>query len=252
MHNLINSLIETIDKYTNYDFYIGQTNNPRERLRQHKQSKNFNFMIVIYKSSKEIIDILEYSLINKYKSYANNMNNQSYDNNLKVQIDNSIQIPDINDIEELHYLYIAFPFVIKVLTDYIDLLNVKVDENNKIKITSILNYSKKKSNVKTVKTPREICENKIKTLVSQYHYKYRFMKIRSTNKDFKTFKAIKENKNYMIKMIYKNSDSKLINELKKEFQNTEYENIINLKESKIKSLFHRSNKDDKLYIAFIN
>ena len=234
MHNLINSLIETIDKYTNYDFYIGQTNNPRERLRQHKQSKNFNFMIVIYKSSKEIIDILEYSLINKYKSYANNMNNQSYDNNLKVQIDNSIQIPDINDIEELHYLYIAFPFVIKVLTDYIDLLNVKVDENNKIKITSILNYSKKKSNVKTVKTPREICENKIKTLVSQYHYKYRFMKIRSTNKDFKTFKAFKENK------------------LKKEFQNTEYENIINLKESKIKSLFHRSNKDDKLYIAFIN
>ena len=78
------------------------------------------------------------------------------------------------------------------------------------------------------------------------------MKIRSTNKDFKTFKAIKENKNYMIKMIYKNSDTKLINELKKEFQNTEYENIINLKESKIKSLFHRSNKDDKLYIAFIN
>ena len=180
------------------------------------------------------------------------MNNQTYDNNLKVQIDNSIQIPDINDIEELHYLYIAFPFVIKVLTDYIDLLNVKVDKNNKIKIISLLNYSKKKSNVKTVKTPREICENKIKTLVSQYHYKYRFMKIRSTNKDFKTFKAFKENKNYMIKMIYKNSDSKLINELKKEFQNTEYENIINLKENKFKSLFHRSNKDDKLYIAFIN
>ena len=53
-------------------------------------------------------------------------------------------------------------------------------------------------------------------------------------------------------MIYKNSNTKLINELKKEFQNTEYENIINLKENKIKSLFHRSNKDDKLYIAFIN
>ena len=54
MHNLINSLINIIDNYTKYDFYIGQTNNPKERLRQHKQSKNFNFMIVIYKSSKEI------------------------------------------------------------------------------------------------------------------------------------------------------------------------------------------------------
>ena len=64
MHNLITSLINIIDNYTKYDFYIGQTNNPKQRLKQHKQSKNFNFMIVIYKSSKEIIDILEYSLIN--------------------------------------------------------------------------------------------------------------------------------------------------------------------------------------------
>lgn len=249
MHNLINSLINIIDNYTKYDFYIGQTNNPKQRLKQHKQSKNFNFMIVIYKSSKEIIDILEYSLINKYRSYANNMNNQTYENNTKTIINSNVVIPDVNKIDEIHYLYIAFPYVIKVVSEYIDVLNIKVDANNRIKIISTINYTKKKT---TVKTPREICENKIRTLISQYHFNYRFMKIRSTNKEFKTFKAFKENKNYMIKMIYKNSNTKLINELKKEFQNTEYENIINLKESKIKSLFHRSNKDDKLYIAFIN
>lgn len=248
MHNLINSLIETIDKYTNYDFYIGQTNNPKQRLKQHKQSKNFNFMIVIYKSSKEIIDILEYSLINKYKSYANNMNNQTYENNTKTIINPNVIIPDVNKIEDVHYLYIAFPFVVKVVSQYIDILNIKVDDTNRIKVNSTINYTKKKT---TAKTPRVICEDKIKTLISQYHFNYRFMKIRSTNKEFKTFKAFKENKNYMIKMIYKNSNTKLINELKKEFQNTEYSGIINLKENKIKSLFHRSNKDDKLYIAFI-
>ena len=249
MHNLINSLINIIDNYTKYDFYIGQTNNPKQRLKQHKQSKNFNFMIVIYKSSKEIIDILEYSLINKYRSYANNMNNQTYENNTKTIINSNVVIPDVNKIDEIHYLYITFPYVIKVVSEYIDVLNIKVDANNRIKIISTINYTKKKT---TAKTPRELCENKIRTLISQYHFNYRFMKIRSTNKEFKTFKAFKENKNYMIKMIYKNSDTKLINELKKEFQNTEYENIINLKENKIKSLFHRSNKDDKLYIAFIN
>lgn len=248
MHNLINSLINNIDNYTKYDFYIGQTNNPKQRLKQHKQSKNFNFMIVIYKSSKEIIDILEYSLINKYKSYANNMNNQTYENNTKVVIDSSIIIPNIKDIDEIHYLYIAFPFVVKVVSNYIDILNVKVDVNNRIKVNSNIKYTKKKI---TAKSPREICENKIRTLISQYHFNYRFMKIRSTNKEFKTFKAFKENKNYMIKMIYKNSNTRLINELKKEFQNAVYNDIVNIKENKFKSLIHRTNKDDKLYIAFI-
>lgn len=248
MHNLINSLINNIDNYTKYDFYIGQTNNPRQRLKQHKQSKNFNFMIVIYKSSKEIIDILEYSLINKYKSYANNMNNQTYENNTKTIINPNVVIPDVNKIEEIHYLYIAFPFVVKVVSDYIDILNVKVDVNNRIKVNSNIKYTKKKT---IAKSPREICENKIRTLISQYHFNYRYMKIRSTNKEFKTFKAFKENKNYMIKMIYKNSNTRLINELKKEFQNAVYNDIINIKENKIKSLFHRTSKDDKLYIAFI-
>ena len=248
MHNLINSLINIIDNYTKYDFYIGQTNNPKQRLKQHKQSKNFNFMIVIYKSSKEIIDILEYSLINKYRSYANNMNNQTYENNTKILIDPNIVIPDVNKIDEIHYLYIAFPFVVKVVSQYIDILNIKVDGNNRFKVISTINYTKKKT---TTKTPREICEDKIKTLISQYHFNYRFMKIRSTNKEFKTFKAFKENKNYMIKMIYKNSNTKLINELKKEFQNTVYSGIVNIKENKNMSLFHRSNKDDKLYIDFI-
>lgn len=248
MHNLINSLINNIDNYTKYDFYIGQTNNPRQRLKQHKQSKNFNFMIVIYKSSKEIIDILEYSLINKYKSYANNINNQTYENNTKTIINPNVVIPDVNKIEEIHYLYIAFPFVVKVVSDYIDILNVKVDANNRIKVNSNIKYTKKKI---IAKSPREICGNKIRTLISQYHFNYRYMKIRSTNKEFKTFKAFKENKNYMIKMIYKNSNTRLINELKKEFQNAVYNDIINIKENKIKSLFHRTSKDDKLYIAFI-
>ena len=188
MHNLINSLINIIDNYTKYDFYIGQTNNPKQRLKQHKQSKNFNFMIVIYKSSKEIIDILEYSLINKYRSYANNMNNQTYENNTKTIINSNVVIPDVNKIDEIHYLYITFPYVIKVVSEYIDVLNIKVDANNRIKIISTINYTKKKT---TAKTPREICENKIRTLISQYHFNYRFMKISSTNKEFKTFKAFK-------------------------------------------------------------
>ena len=34
MDKLINGLIEIIDLYTNKDFYIGQTNNPKLRIRQ--------------------------------------------------------------------------------------------------------------------------------------------------------------------------------------------------------------------------
>ena len=96
-------------------------------------------MIVIYKSSKEIIDILEYSLINKYRSYANNMNNQTYENNTKTIINPNVVIPDVNKIDEIHYLYIAFPYVIKVVSEYIDVLNIKVDANNRIKIISTIN-----------------------------------------------------------------------------------------------------------------
>ena len=253
MDKLINRLIEIINFYTNKDFYIGQTNNPRVRIKQHNGSKEFKFMIVLYESSKEIIDILEYSLINKFKTYKNNMNNQTYEKNKKTFNIQNVEIPDITKINEIHYLYIAFPYVIKPSNhEYIDTLEIK-NVNNKIKVISSMNkcyVQKRKSDIK--RTPKEICDMKIKKLISQYHYKYKFVKIRATEKNFKTFKALKENKNCMIKMIYTNSDTNLIKELKKEYQNTKFEDIENLKENILKSFLTDRKKCDKLYIAFMN
>ena len=253
MDKLINGLIEIIDLYTNKDFYIGQTNNPKIRIRQHKGSKEFKFMIVLYESSKEIIDILEYSLINKFKSYKNNMNNQTYEKNKKTFNIQTVEIPDIKKINELHYLYIAFPYLIKPLNhEFIDTLEIK-NMNDKIKVISSMNkcyVRRKKSEIK--KTPREICDSRIKKLISQYHFKYKFIKIRATEKNFKTFKELKENKNYMVKMIYSNSDPKLIKDLKKEYQNVEYEGVKNIKENSLKSFVTDLKKCDKLYIAFLN
>ena len=96
----------------------------------------------------------------------------------------------LSKINELHYLYIAFPYLIKPLNhEFIDTLEIQ-NVNNKIKVISSMNkcyVRRKKSEIK--KTPREICDSRIKKLISQYHFKYKFIKIRATEKNFKTFKS---------------------------------------------------------------
>lgn len=249
MESVITNLSDIINHYKGYDFYIGQTNNPKTRLKQHNESKNFLFMIVIYESSKDIINILEYSLINKFKTFETNMNNQIYPENEKLEYISKIQIPDINTVKDKHYLYLAFPFSIDIITDYIDVLTVIPNKNGKIKILSSLHYA---TINKENKTPEEICENRINDLINQYRYKYRKMKIRTTKGNFKLFKIKEENKDNIIKMIYKNSNTDLIKQLNNQFNNTEYNNIINKKKGFLRTLKNKLSNHDIIYIKFFD
>lgn len=251
MEELLVNLESIVQQYAQNEFYIGQTNNPKIRLKQHYNSKKFLFMIVIYESTKEIIDIVEYSLINKFQDYETNMNNQVYPNNDKLQNLKSIVIPKVKDIEDRnkHYVYIAFPFIVEVNGNFIDTLTVEVQENEKIKVSSSLSYT---INKKENRNPQDICEDKINTLINQYKYNYKYIKIRSTNENFKIFKANNETKECLIKMVYKNSNTELIKTLKKHFNAIDYVDIKNIKEGKIKRLINSFSKDDKLYIKFCN
>lgn len=257
MEELLVNLESIVQQYAQNEFYIGQTNNPKIRLKQHYNSKKFLFMIVIYESTKEIIDIIEYSLINKFQDYETNMNNQVYPDNDKLKNLKSIVIPKVKDIEDKdkHYVYIAFPFIVEVNGNFIDALapidtlKVEVQENEKIKVSSSLSYT---INKKENRNPQDICEDKINTLINQYKYKYKYIKIRSTNENFKIFKANNETKKCLIKMVYKNSNTELIKSLKKHFNDIRYVDIENIKEGRFKRLVNSFCKDDKLYVKFYN
>lgn len=249
METVITNLSDIINHYTSYDFYIGQTNNPKTRLKQHNESKNFLFMIVIYESSKDIIDILEYSLINKYKTFDTNMNNQIYPDNEKLEYITKIQIPDINTVKDKHYLYLAFPFSVDIITDYIDVLTVIPNKNGKIKILSSLHYA---TINKENKTSEEICETRINDLINQYRYKYRKMKIRTTKGNFKLFKIKEENKDNIVKMIYKNSNIDLIKQLNKQFNDKDYNIIFNDKMGILRKIKNKMSKHDIIYIKFFD
>lgn len=251
MEKLLLNLENIVQHYTQNEFYIGQTNNPKIRLKQHYNSKKFLFMLVIYENTKEIIDIVEYSLINKFQDYETNMNNQVYPNNDKLKDLKNIVIPKTEYMQpkDKHFIYIAFPFNVVINTSFIDILTVDIKKDGKIKISSSLSYT---INKKENKSPTEICENKINTLISQYHFKYSKIKIRTTKENFKIFKANNETKDCLIKMVYKNSDTDLIKTLKKHFNSLEYVDIENIKEGWFKKIFNSMVKDDKLYVKFFN
>lgn len=249
MESVIINLSDIVNHYTKNDFYIGQTNNPKSRLKQHNESKNYLFMIVIYESSKDIIDILEYSLINKFKTLETNMNNQIYPDNEKLDYISKIQIPDINTVKDKHYLYLAFPFSVDITTDYIDVLTVISNKNGKNKILSSLQYA---TINKENKTPEDICETRINDLICQYRFKYRKMKIRTTKGNFKLFKIKEESKDNIIKMIYKNSNSDLIKQLNTQFNDKEYNNITNDKMGLLRKIKNNISNHDIIYIKFFD
>lgn len=68
------NLIETINPFVKQIFYIGQTDNPTRRLKEHYASKNTIQLIKLYKSNKSQIDILEQRLIQYFSKYEKNMN----------------------------------------------------------------------------------------------------------------------------------------------------------------------------------
>lgn len=263
METIIKELTDIINLYTFDNFYIGQTNNPKVRIKQHYKSKNFLSMIVVYESSKEIINILEYTTINIFKDFKTNLNNQIYtDNNYSsikgenIYFKSDIDIPDVemlND-EDKQYLYIAFPYIAKVQDfKYIDYLTVS-KSNKKITVYSNLTYKSKTKKIKL--SPGEICNNKIKTLAKQYQNKYKNIKIRST-KDYNLtkLKMYQKHKDRLIKFIYRNSDVHLIKDLKKQLQKQQYLNFNNKKEGKYKRLvkFIKRFKgigDNQIYIMF--
>lgn len=266
METIIKELTDIIKLYTSDNFYIGQTNNPKIRIKQHYKSKNFLSMIVIYESSKEIINILEYTTINIFKDFKTNLNNQIYTNNNyssvkggNIYFKSNINIPNVETLndEDKQYLYIAFPYIAKVQDfkyfDYLTVSKTVSKSNKKIMVYSNLTY---KTKIKKIKlTPMEICNNKIKTLTKQYQYKYKNIKIRST-KDYKLIKLkmYQKHKERLIKFIYRNSNIQLIKDLKKQLQKQQYLNFNNKKEGKYKRLIkfikRVKNEDNQIYIIF--
>jgi hypothetical protein len=252
----INKLEEIIQKFTIYQFYIGQTVNPKIRLKQHFKSKNFKLMIVLFKSDSETIDFLEHYLINKFKNNQNNMNNQIYENNEKdlanlSDLSNIDELfPDENEInpENIDYLYISFPILIDKIDKNLDYFDILTITNNN-KVISQKNYKYKIKSNKIKKTPFTICKDKINTLLKQYSFKYSKCYIKSSkNYQIRKLKILKHNKDYLIKQIYRNNDYELIHELIKKLQISTYDGSIKIKKNNI---FQRLKKKDKNCIYII-
>lgn len=127
----IDNLIKLINNYTNFLFYIGQTDNPKRRLKEHFNNKNILILIPLYKDTKTIIDTYEQQLIKHFSSNKNNMNL------LINNIPKNILTNDIinNDLKN-QFIYIAFK-------DY-DVLNILINE---LKNNALIIYKTNKNNI---------------------------------------------------------------------------------------------------------
>lgn len=138
----IQSFISFIESKNLY-YYIGQTNEPDRRLKEHNKTKGFKEMFVLVKHSKETIDYLEHYIISLYFDNKYCLNTQNYSN---IKKDNICFKPyKSNDF----YVYVSLKEQIdlKNINKNISLINVYsiINKNNNISVISILNNDKDKN-----------------------------------------------------------------------------------------------------------
>lgn len=240
----IKDIINIINNYTNYLFYIGQTDNPERRLREHFKHKKVVLLIPLYKDNKSVIDVYEQQLIKEFSNNENNMNLMV--NNIPKSMNNENNNDNEDNEMKNQYVYIAFKDY-NVLNDLDEDLKEKVlilykssnkniiinyekyimNINNNKEINEDNNEKDKKENKKEIKQQiinekeyqeiLEICINKINPYLNQKIGKFQYFhigKCKNYNERKKQLisKGIDNNNIKQIKKCLKND--KIINKLK--------------------------------------
>lgn len=283
----IKDIINIINNYTNYLFYIGQTDNPERRLREHYKHKKVVLLIPLYKDNKSVIDVYEQQLIKEFSNNENNMNLMI--NNIPKSMNNENNNDNEDNKMKNQYVYIAFKDY-NVLNDLDEDLKEKVlilykssnkniiinyekyimNINNNKEINEDNNEKDKKENKKEIKQQikqqiisekeyqqiLEYCINKIKSYLNQKTGKYNYFhigKCKNYNERKKQLisKGIDINNIKQIKKCLKNN--KIINKLKYELcENYKNKNdiILDNKNNFFSKLFKYWNNNYILYIYF--
>ena len=273
----IQDIINIINNYTNYLFYIGQTDNPQRRLKEHYKQKNVIILIPLYKDNKSVIDAYEQQLIKEFSSNKNNMNLMI--NNIPKKV-NNINNND-NNIKN-QYIYIAFKDykILDILTD--DLKNKSLIIYNKLNKNTIITYeeliiknidlSNNNDNNKIDKQKKEIikkeysekeynnilneCINIITRYLNQKTGKYKYFHIGKC-KNYKEkknklqCKGIESNNIKQIKKCLKND--KLVNQLKYDLcKNYQHKSdiILDNKNGLLSNILKNINNNNIIYIYF--
>ena len=134
--NNIKSFISFIENNNLY-YYIGQTNEPDRRLKEHNKSKGFKELFVLIKHSKETIDYLEHYIISLYFDNKYCLNTQNYSKIIKNE--QCFKPYKGNDF----YIYVSLKeqIDIKNINKNISLINIYsiINKNNNISVISLLN-----------------------------------------------------------------------------------------------------------------
>jgi hypothetical protein len=250
--NTTTIIIKFIENYSNIiDFYIGQADNPKRRLKEHYKTKKFIQMIVLYFHDNKTIDYLEKTIINYFYNNHNNMNYQNYS-------DYNVDKKEIFrlDTEKNDYLYIAFQSMVEIDKKYEEYyLYIKDnDPNNIICFNDELNICKDKNN-KVVSDPFENSIQKINKLIMQNKIKYKNMYIGKCD----NYQNIKH-KHYIndgvslnsIKRIYKCNNIDIINNLRYEltkYYKNQFNIILSNPPNFYNKLFH-GGSNNCIYVYF--
>lgn len=282
----IKDIINIINNYTNYLFYIGQTDNPERRLREHFKHKKVVLLIPLYKDNKSVIDVYEQQLIKEFSNNKNNMNLMV--NNIPKSMNNENNNNNNNNEDnemKNQYVYIAFKDY-NVLNDLDEDLKEKVlilykssnkniiinyekyimNINNNKEINKDNNKKNKKENKKEIKQQiinekeyqeiLETCINKINPYLNQKIGKFQYFHIGkcknyNERKNQLISKGFDNNNIKQIKKCLKND--KVINSLKYDLcENYKNKSDIKLdnKNGLFSNLFKNWNNNYILYIYF--
>jgi len=132
----IKSFISFIESKNLY-YYIGQTNEPDRRLKEHYKTKGFKELFVLVKHSKETIDYLEHYIISLYFDNKYCLNTQNYSKIIKDDI--CFKPYKSNDF--FVYVSLKDQIDINTINKNISLINVFsiINKNNNISVISLIN-----------------------------------------------------------------------------------------------------------------
>ena len=132
--NNIKSFISFLESKNLY-YYIGQTNEPDRRLKEHNKTKNFKEMFVLVKHSKETIDYLEHYIISLYFDNKYCLNTQNYSKIKK----NDICFKPYKSNDFFVYVSIKQEIDLNEIQDitFINIFSI-INKNNNISVISLL------------------------------------------------------------------------------------------------------------------